>query len=117
MKRGEAIARRLQAGSVCVNDAQTNYAALNLPMGGWKASGVGTRHGASGIRKYTKIQSVMITRYPLNREPFMFPYRPRRTLALRRMPSQRISLTRSHTPSAPRRASSFSRASAAFSRS
>jgi acyl-CoA reductase-like NAD-dependent aldehyde dehydrogenase len=85
VKRGEAIARRLQAGSVCVNDAQTNYAALNLPMGGWKSSGVGTRHGANGIRKYTKVQSLLITRYGLNREPHMFPYRPRRTMALRRM--------------------------------
>ena len=85
VKRGEAIARRLQAGSVCVNDAQTNYAALNLPMGGWKASGMGTRHGANGIRKYTKVQSLLITRYALKRGPFMFPYRPGRTLALRRM--------------------------------
>jgi acyl-CoA reductase-like NAD-dependent aldehyde dehydrogenase len=85
VKRGEAIARRLQAGSVCVNDAQTNYAALNLPMGGWKASGVGTRHGANGIRKYAKVQSLLITRFALNREPHMFPYRPRRTMTLRRM--------------------------------
>ena len=52
--RGEAMARRIEAGVVCVNDAQINYSALNLPMGGWKTSGVGTRHGANGIRKYTK---------------------------------------------------------------
>ncbi len=41
VKRGEALARRIQAGVVCVNDAQVNYTALNLPMGGWKASGSG----------------------------------------------------------------------------
>ena len=52
--RGEQIARRLEAGAVCVNDAQLNYYALNLPMGGWKASGIGTRHGAGGIRKYCR---------------------------------------------------------------
>ena len=51
--RGEAIARRIEAGAVCVNDAQLNYLALELPMGGWKASGLGSRHGAGGIRKYT----------------------------------------------------------------
>ena len=33
---GEAIARRLESGVVCVNDAQLNYVALELPMGGWK---------------------------------------------------------------------------------
>jgi acyl-CoA reductase-like NAD-dependent aldehyde dehydrogenase len=84
IERGEALARRLEAGVVCVNDAQINYTALNLPMGGWKASGLGTRHGAGGIRKYCKTQSLLVTRRALKREPFMFPYRARRTRMLRR---------------------------------
>jgi acyl-CoA reductase-like NAD-dependent aldehyde dehydrogenase len=83
--RGEALARRIDAGVVCVNDAQVNYTALNLPMGGWKASGLGSRHGAGGIRKYTKVQSLLVTRRALKREPFMFPYRARRTMLLRRV--------------------------------
>jgi acyl-CoA reductase-like NAD-dependent aldehyde dehydrogenase len=83
--RGEALARRLEAGAVCVNDAQVNYTALNLPMGGWKASGLGTRHGAAGIRKYTKTQSLLVTRRALKREPFMFPYSAGRTKLLRRV--------------------------------
>jgi len=83
--RGEALARQIEAGVVCVNDAQINYTALNLPMGGWKASGLGTRHGAGGIRKYTKVQSLLVTRRALKREPFMFPYSARRTRMLRRM--------------------------------
>ena len=73
--RGEQLARRLQAGAVCVNDALMNYMAAELPMGGWKASGLGTRHGAGGIRKYTKQQSLLISRLNLKREPWMFPYR------------------------------------------
>jgi acyl-CoA reductase-like NAD-dependent aldehyde dehydrogenase len=85
VNRGEALGRRIEAGVVCVNDAQVNYTALNLPMGGWKASGLGTRHGANGIRKYTKVQSLLVTRRALKREPFMFPYRARRTLMLRRL--------------------------------
>ena len=83
--RGEAVARRIEAGVVCVNDAQINYSALNLPMGGWKASGLGTRHGAAGIRKYCKTQSLLVTRRALKREPFMFPYKASRTRMLRRM--------------------------------
>jgi acyl-CoA reductase-like NAD-dependent aldehyde dehydrogenase len=83
--RGEALARRIQAGVVCVNDAQVNYTALNLPMGGWKSSGLGTRHGAAGIRKYTKVQSLLVTKRALKREPFMFPYTARQTKLLRRM--------------------------------
>jgi acyl-CoA reductase-like NAD-dependent aldehyde dehydrogenase len=83
--RGEAVARRIEAGVVCVNDAQINYTALNLPMGGWKASGLGTRHGAGGIRKYTKTQSLLVTRRAFKREPFMFPYKASRTRTLRRV--------------------------------
>ncbi len=83
--RGEQLARRVQAGVVCVNNAQINYTALNLPMGGWKASGLGSRHGAGGIRKYTKVQSLLVTRRALKREPFMFPYRARRTQLMRRL--------------------------------
>jgi acyl-CoA reductase-like NAD-dependent aldehyde dehydrogenase len=85
VNRGEELARRIEAGVVCVNDAQINYTALNLPMGGWKASGLGSRHGAGGIRKYTKVQSLLVTRRALKREPFMFPYRASRTMLLRRM--------------------------------
>jgi acyl-CoA reductase-like NAD-dependent aldehyde dehydrogenase len=83
--RGEALARRVEAGSVCVNDAQVNYTALNLPMGGWKTSGLGTRHGAGGIRKYTKTQSLLITKLAPKRDLHMFPYSRRRTNVLRRL--------------------------------
>jgi acyl-CoA reductase-like NAD-dependent aldehyde dehydrogenase len=80
--RGEAIASRLEAGAVCVNDAQLNYLALELPMGGWKDSGLGVRHGAGGIRKYTRQQALLVTRFPLRREPHYFPYSARVTKAL-----------------------------------
>jgi acyl-CoA reductase-like NAD-dependent aldehyde dehydrogenase len=83
INRGEALARRVQAGVVCVNDAQVNYTALNLPMGGWKSSGIGTRHGSAGIRKYTKVQSLLVTRWALTHEPYMFPYKARQTKLLR----------------------------------
>ena len=73
--RGEQVARRVQAGAVCVNDAMLNYAALELPMGGWKASGLGSRHGANGIRKYCAQQSLLIKRFALNKDIHMFPYK------------------------------------------
>ncbi len=80
--RGEALARRLQAGAVCVNDALLNYVAVELPMGGWKASGLGTRHGAAGIRKFTKQQSLFISRLHLKNDVYMYPYRPKVSKAL-----------------------------------
>lgn len=81
-RRGEQLARRVEAGAVCVNDAQVNYTALELPMGGWKSSGLGTRHGAGGIRKYTQQQTLLVTRFAGKRDPHMFPYKRRTTLLL-----------------------------------
>jgi acyl-CoA reductase-like NAD-dependent aldehyde dehydrogenase/choline dehydrogenase-like flavoprotein len=73
--RGEAVARRIEAGVACVNDAQVNYAALELPMGGWKESGLGSRHGPDGIRKYTRRQSLMVTAGDAPaRDAHHFPY-------------------------------------------
>ena len=79
-ERGEALARRVEAGVCCVNDAQVNYVALELPMGGWKASGLGSRHGPDGIRKYAKRQSLLVTPgYAASREAHMLPYSPQVT--------------------------------------
>jgi acyl-CoA reductase-like NAD-dependent aldehyde dehydrogenase len=83
--RGEAVARRVEAGAVCVNDAMLNYTALELPMGGWKHSGMGVRHGAGGIRKYCAQQSLLIKRFAPRRDVHMFPYRARTTRLVGRL--------------------------------
>jgi len=83
--RGQSLARRIEAGVVCVNDAQVNYTALELPMGGWKTSGLGSRHGAGGIRKYTKQQTLLVTRFAPKKDPHMFPYTAGRTRLLTRL--------------------------------
>ena len=80
--KGEAIARRLEAGAVCVNDALVNYAVFGAPMGGWKTSGVGSRHGANGIRKYCKTQTIMSQRFAPKKDLNMFPYAPWRSKLL-----------------------------------
>jgi acyl-CoA reductase-like NAD-dependent aldehyde dehydrogenase len=77
--RGEQIARRLESGYACVNDANVNYFAYELPMGGWKESGLGVRHGAGGIRKYARQQAILVTRFAPKRELHYFPYRARTT--------------------------------------
>jgi acyl-CoA reductase-like NAD-dependent aldehyde dehydrogenase len=82
VRKGEAIARRVEAGAVCVNDAMLNYAALELPMGGWKESGLGSRHGANGIRKYCAEQTLLIKRFAPKRDVHMFPYKARTTRLL-----------------------------------
>ena len=84
IEKGERLARQVEAGVCCVNDAQINYIALELPMGGWKSSGLGSRHGAGGIRKYTKQQTILVTRWGPKRDMHMLPYKARTTKLLGR---------------------------------
>ncbi|HEV2724256.1 MAG TPA: succinic semialdehyde dehydrogenase [Thermoleophilaceae bacterium] len=72
--RGEEIAARMESGVANVNEHQINYFVLEAPMGGWKQSGLGSRHGPDGIRKYARRQVSVISRVGLRRELFMFPY-------------------------------------------
>jgi acyl-CoA reductase-like NAD-dependent aldehyde dehydrogenase len=81
LDKGEQIGRRIEAGACCVNDAQVNFMAFEAPMGGWKSSGVGSRHGPGGIRKYCRQQTLLVNRFVLDSEPYMFPYRPWRSKA------------------------------------
>ena len=61
--RGRAVAARVHAGTVNVNEGYAAaYASNGAPMGGMKASGLGRRHGAEGITKYTDIQNVSVQR-------------------------------------------------------
>ncbi len=82
--KGEQVARRIHAGAANVNDALINYTALELPMGGAKASGLGTRHGAGGIRKYCEEQSLVVTKLAFKREIHMFPYKAKTTRMIQR---------------------------------
>jgi acyl-CoA reductase-like NAD-dependent aldehyde dehydrogenase len=73
-ERAERVARRVECGAVNVNDVLVNYLASDVPMGGWKQSGIGYRHGEPGIKKYCRTESVVITRFGGKREPTWYPY-------------------------------------------
>jgi acyl-CoA reductase-like NAD-dependent aldehyde dehydrogenase len=83
--KGEQVARRIEAGTVLVNEAQINYGALELPMGGWKTSGLGHRHGAGGIRKYCRQQTLVVARFaPMKKDLHFLPYKASTTKLLMR---------------------------------
>jgi betaine-aldehyde dehydrogenase len=82
--RAERLARRIEAGAVNINDVIVNYVLMDVPMGGWKESGVGFRHGEYGIKKYCRPGSLIVARFPGKREPTWYPYtKPRRGLVNR----------------------------------
>jgi succinate-semialdehyde dehydrogenase/glutarate-semialdehyde dehydrogenase len=60
---GRTIARRLQAGTVNVNEGYgPAWASTRAPMGGMGDSGLGRRHGDEGLLKYTESQTVATQR-------------------------------------------------------
>jgi succinate-semialdehyde dehydrogenase / glutarate-semialdehyde dehydrogenase len=62
-RKGRQIASRLEAGTVNINEAYAAaWGSVDAPMGGWKDSGVGSRHGEHGILKYTNAQTVSVQR-------------------------------------------------------
>ena len=73
-QRAERIGRRIECGAVNVNDVIVNYVLMDVPMGGWKESGVGFRHGEYGIKKYCRPESVIVHRFGGKREPVWYPY-------------------------------------------
>jgi betaine-aldehyde dehydrogenase len=83
---GERIARRIEAGHCNVNDVLVNYNVLGLPMGGWKNSGIGSRHGTQGIRRFCHTEALTIPRLPqAKNEPMWFPYNARKRGMIRRL--------------------------------
>lgn len=74
-KAGEALALRIQAGTVIVNDVMYTYAANETPWGGVKDSGHGKTHGPWGLLELTRMRHVNVV--PAVRpmgQPWWFPY-------------------------------------------
>ena len=76
----EAVARRIDAGAVCVNDALVNYSALELPMGG--CEGLGPRH-APRRRRHPQVLPAAgdpgHARCALKKDLHMYPYNAKMT--------------------------------------
>ncbi|NUP64499.1 MAG: succinate-semialdehyde dehydrogenase (NADP(+)) [Nonomuraea sp.] len=59
LPRGRALATRIKAGTVNINEGYGSaYASYDAPMGGMKSSGLGRRHGAEGLLRYTESKTV-----------------------------------------------------------
>ncbi|MGA7990670.1 MAG: aldehyde dehydrogenase family protein, partial [Thermoanaerobaculia bacterium] len=85
-----AFARRIQSGQAIVNDVLVNYFVVESPLGGWKESGLGARHGVEGLRQWTRVEAITLRRpllAPVDRflaRQLAFPYDLRVLAVLRR---------------------------------
>jgi succinate-semialdehyde dehydrogenase/glutarate-semialdehyde dehydrogenase len=62
--RGNALARRIQAGTVMVNDVVSCFGISEAPHGGVKASGIGRSHGRFGLEEMVRIKYLDSDRLP-----------------------------------------------------
>ncbi len=72
--RGVAIARRLEAGTVMLNDATAVVGMPDVPYGGVKTSGLGRMHGVDGLAACVQSTPVVDDRFTAWRQPWTFPY-------------------------------------------
>jgi acyl-CoA reductase-like NAD-dependent aldehyde dehydrogenase len=72
--RGEALARRLQVGTVMVNDAIACFGISEAPHGGVKASGIGRTHGRFGLEEMVRVKYVDSDRLPGMKRPWWYGY-------------------------------------------
>ncbi len=73
-KRGMALASRIEAGQVSINDLVQSVGNPALPFGGVKKSGFGRYHGHEGLYSFMNQKAIMATPDLLDVEPFWFPY-------------------------------------------
>lgn len=75
-KRGEAVARRIQAGTVMVNDVVACFGISEAPHGGVKASGIGRTHGRFGLEEMVWPKYVDSDRMPGMKKLWWYGYGP-----------------------------------------
>ncbi|MCX2932740.1 aldehyde dehydrogenase family protein [Mycobacterium sp. CVI_P3] len=84
-RRAERLARRLEAGTVNINDVFANLFTLALPQSGWKESGLGARGGSDAVLKFCRSQAIVSARVMPRRELTWYPYTPVRRAVLHRV--------------------------------
>ena len=73
-RRGEAMAARLKAGTVMVNDVISCFGIAEAPHGGFKFSGIGRTHGEMGMAEMVQVKHVDVDLLPNVPKPWWFGY-------------------------------------------
>jgi acyl-CoA reductase-like NAD-dependent aldehyde dehydrogenase len=72
-KKGLEIAKRIESGSVNVNDFTVTYGVTEAPFGGRKQSGIGRVNGDIGLKGYCHIKPVLTDRFGGKQTAGMYP--------------------------------------------
>jgi succinate-semialdehyde dehydrogenase/glutarate-semialdehyde dehydrogenase len=73
-EKGRRMARRIEAGSVIINDAVYTHGASETPWFGVKESGLGVTHGRAGLLEFVRMKHVNWDLFPIKSDWWWFPY-------------------------------------------
>jgi succinate-semialdehyde dehydrogenase/glutarate-semialdehyde dehydrogenase len=73
-ERGERLARRIQAGTVMVNDVVSGFGISEAPHGGLKSSGVGRTHGRFGLEEMVWLKHLDVDLAPRMKKVWWYGY-------------------------------------------
>jgi acyl-CoA reductase-like NAD-dependent aldehyde dehydrogenase len=72
--RGERLAKRIQVGTVMVNDVISCFGISEAPHGGVKASGIGRTHGRFGLEEMVRTKYVDVDLLPRMKKVWWYGY-------------------------------------------
>ncbi len=72
--RGDRLARRIQAGTIMVNDVVSCFGISEAPHGGVKSSGVGRTHGRFGLDEMVRLKYVDVDLMPGMKKVWWYGY-------------------------------------------
>jgi acyl-CoA reductase-like NAD-dependent aldehyde dehydrogenase len=72
--RGQALARRLKAGAVMINDTISYFGIAEAPHGGCRHSGWGRTHGKAGLMEMVQPKYIATDHLPNREKPWWFRY-------------------------------------------
>ena len=73
-RRGEALARKINAGTVMVNDVLSCFGISEAPHGGMKSSGIGRTHGRFGMEEMVRAKYLDIDLMPGMKKIWWYGY-------------------------------------------
>lgn len=71
---GERLARKINAGTVMVNDVISCFGISEAPHGGWKSSGVGRTHGRFGVEEMVRLKYLDVDLTPGMKKVWWYGY-------------------------------------------
>jgi succinate-semialdehyde dehydrogenase/glutarate-semialdehyde dehydrogenase len=76
LARGQRVAQRIEAGTVCVNEVLYTHGIGQTPWGGFKNSGRGRTHGREGLMEMVQPQHIHVNKIAVLPNAWWLPYGP-----------------------------------------